>query len=84
MNNRTLQSLIVHTFLFGGTTVSLVWSGLAFLYGDGPMWAPIANGFIWLVSLFGAGLCYRELRVIGAGLAQCADDHAAKGLMPNY
>lgn len=66
MNNRTLQSLIVRTVLFGATTVALAWSGLAYLYGDGSKWAPIANGVIWLVSLCCAGLCYRELRVVGA------------------
>lgn len=83
MKNRTLQSLIVHVFLFGCTTVSLAWSGFSFLYGDGPIWAPIANGFICLVSLCGAWLCYRELRVIGTELSHCSVEQNAEGIKPN-
>ncbi|CRN69880.1 hypothetical protein AX279_17865 [Pseudomonas sp. J237] len=83
MNNRTLQSLIVHTFLFGATTVSLAWSGLAYFYGDGSMWAPIVNAVIWLASLCGAGLCYRELRVIGATPDQSAEEQPVNGLKPS-
>lgn len=64
MNNRTLQSLIIHVFLFGASTVSLVWSGLTAFYGNGPLWALILNGVIWLVSLCGARLCYRDLAVV--------------------
>lgn len=83
MRNRTLQALIVHVFLFGGTTVSLAWSGLIFLYGAGPMWAPIANGFIWFVSLCGAVLCYRELRGIGTGGSRSSVDQQATGHSPS-
>lgn len=60
MSNRTLQAMIVHVFLFGCTTVSLAWTCLSYFYSEGPPWAPIVNGVIWLASLCGAVLCYRE------------------------
>lgn len=84
MQNRTLQSLIVHVFLFGCSTVSLAWAGLAFFYSDGSMWVPIANGFIWLVSLCGAVLCYRALRVIAPGLAHFGDCQKTCGTSARY
>ncbi len=83
MNNRTLQSLIVYVFIFGSSTASLPVTCLAFLYSDGSMWAPIASGLIWFVSLCGAGLCYRDLRNNAAGFASCVDEQKANGLNQN-
>jgi hypothetical protein len=65
MNNRTLQALIVYVFIFGCTTVSLLWTGLDCFFNEGAIWKPAANTITWLITFYGAVLCYRELRVNG-------------------
>lgn len=62
MNKRTLKALIAHVFIFGCSTVSLVWTGFDVALNEAAMWKPAINAIAWGLSLGGAVLCYRDLR----------------------
>lgn len=60
MNKRTLEALVVYTFILGGSTSCLVWTALNHFLSDAGIWIPISNALIGAISLWGVVKCFRK------------------------